>query len=210
VKVSQMMRMMIGLVLGALVLSGTAGAQAPTQKPTVPAAPAPQAPATAKPTVPTPPPAAVPFPADAKVGFVDMQYVISESKLGKAGMEKIQALSAKQNTERTQRTTEIQKLQQDLQAGASVLTPAVINEKNVDLERKTREAQFLAQSQQAELESLNKQLLSDFETKVLPLVEQIRAERNLWLIFTADTPIAAGHPGLNLSLEVIKRLDSAP
>jgi outer membrane protein len=210
VKVSQMMRMMIGLVLGALVLSGTAGAQAPTQKPTAPAAPAPQAPATAKPTVPTPPPAPVPFPADAKVGFVDMQYVISESKLGKAGMEKIQALSAKQNTERTQRTTEIQKLQQDLQAGASVLTPAVINEKNTDLERKTREAQFLAQSQQAELESLNKQLLSDFETKVLPLVEQIRAERNLWLIFTADTPIAAGHPGLNLSLEVIKRLDSAP
>lgn len=206
-----MMRMMIGLVLGALVLSGTVGAQTPTQKPTVPAAPAPQAP-TAKPTVttPTPPLAPVPFPADAKVGFVDMQYVISESKLGKAGMEKIQALSAKQNTERTQRSTEIQKLQQDLQAGASVLTAAVINEKNADLERKTREAQFLAQSQQAELESLNKQLLSDFETKVLPIVEQVRAERGLWLIFTADTPIAAGHPGLNLSLEVIKRLDAAP
>jgi outer membrane protein len=215
VKVSQMKRMMIGLVLGALVLSATAGAQAQapaTAKPTAPAAPAPQAPATPKPTVPTPapPPAPVPFPADAKVGFVDMQYVISESKLGKSGMEKIQALGAKQNTERTQRTTEIQKLQQDLQAGATVLTPAVINEKNADLERKTREAQFLAQSQQAELESLNKQLLSDFETKVLPIVEQIRAERGLWLIFTADTPIAAGHPGLNLSLEVIKRLDSAP
>ena len=174
-----MMRMMIGLVLGALVLSGTAGAQAPTQKPTAPAgdqrrsAGRPRNPPSQR---PTPPPAPVPFPADAKVGFVDMQYVISESKLGKAGMEKIQALSAKQNTERTQRTTEIQKLQQDLQAGATVLTPAVINEKNADLERKTREAQFLAQSQQAELESLNKQLLSDFETKVLPLVEQIRAE----------------------------------
>jgi outer membrane protein len=212
VKVSQMMRMMIGLVLGAFVLSGTAGAQAPTQKPTAPAAPAPQAPAPPKPTTPTPtpPPAPVPFPADAKVGFVDMQYVISESKLGKAGMEKIQALSTKQNTERTQRTTEIQKLQQELQAGSSVLTPAVINEKTADLEKKTREAQFLAQTQQADLESLNKQLLSEFETRVLPIVELIRAERGLWLIFTADTPIAAGHPGLNLSLEVIKRLDSAP
>ena len=205
-----MMRMMIGLVLGALMFSGTAGAQAPTQKPTVPAAPAPQAPATAKPTPPPAPPAPVPFPADAKVGFVDMQYVISESKLGKMGMEKIQALSAKQNSERTQRTTEIQKLQQELQAGSSVLTPAVINEKTVELEKKTREAQFVAQSQQADLESLNKQLLSDFETKVLPIVEQVRAERGLWLIFTADTPIAAGHPGLNLSLDVIKRLDAAP
>ena len=207
--------MMIGVVLGALILSGTAGAQAPaTQKPAAPAAPAPQAPATAKPApatpTPAPPPAPVPFPADAKVGFVDMQYVISESKLGKAGLEKIQALSAKQNSERTARATEIQKLQQELQAGANVLTPAVINEKSADLEKKTREAQFLAQSQQADLDALNKQLLGDFESKVLPVVEQIRAERGLWLIFTADTPIAAGHPGLNLSLEVIKRLDAAP
>jgi outer membrane protein len=211
VKVSQMMRMMIGLVLGALMISGTAGAQAPaTQKPTAPAPAAPQAPApaTAKPTTPTPPPAPVPFPADAKVGFVDMQYVISESKLGKMGMEKIQALSTKQNAERTARSTEIQKLQQELQAGSSVLTQGVINEKTTELEKKTREAQFLAQSQQADLEALNKQLLSDFESRVLPIVEQIRADRGLWLIFTADTPIAAGHPGLNLSLEVIKRLDS--
>jgi Skp family chaperone for outer membrane proteins len=91
-----------------------------------------------------------------------------------------------------------------------VLTQAVINEKTADLEKKTREAQFLAQSQQADLENLNKQLLADFEAKVLPIVEQVRAERNLWLIFTADTPIAAGHPGLNLSLEVIKKLDAAP
>ena len=212
-----MTRIMIGLILGVLLLSGQAAAQAqtqkpapaaPTQKPTPPTAapaPAPQAPATAKPATP---PAAVPFPADAKVGFVDMQYVISESKLGKAGMEKIQALSTKQNAERTQRSTEIQKLQQELQAGSSVLTQAVINEKSADLEKKTREAQFLAQSQQADLENLNKQLLADFEAKVLPIVEQVRSERGLWLIFTADTPIAAGHPGLNLSLEVIKKLDA--
>jgi Skp family chaperone for outer membrane proteins len=207
---------MIGVALGVLVAAGTAGAQATqkptpsTQKPTPPAAPAPAPPAPAKPQAPPPPPAPVPFPADAKVGFVDMQYVISESKLGKAGMEKIQALSAKQTSERNARTAEIQKLQQELQAGSTVLTQAVINEKTAELEKKTREAQFVAQSQQADLENLNKQLLSDFEAKVLPVVEQIRADRNLWLIFTADTPIAAGHPGLNLSLEVIKRLDAAP
>jgi outer membrane protein len=212
------MRMMIGTLLGALILSGGAGAQASAQN--KPAAPPPQskpAPPAAPPATPTAapaatakPPAPVPFPADAKVGFVDMQFIISESKLGKAGMEKIQALSTKQNAERTARTNEIQKLQQELQAGSSVLTQQVINEKTADLERRTREAQFQAQQHQVDLENLNKQLLGDFEQKVLPIVEQIRAERGLWLIFTSDTPIAAGHPGLNLSDEVIKRLDAAP
>ena len=203
------MRMMIRTTVAALLVlsmgSAPAWAQAKpaapeTQKPAAPAAPASE---TAK------PPAPVPFPADAKVGFVDMQYVISQSKLGKAGMDKIQALSTKQNTERTARSTEIQKLQQELQTGASVLTQQVLNEKQADLERRTREAQFLAQQHQVDLENLNKQLLDDFQEKVLPIIEQIRAERNLWLIFTADTPIAAGHPGLNLSDEVIKRLDAA-
>lgn len=193
-----MMRMIMAVIFGALVVTGTAGAQAPA--PPAPAAP-PQAAA---------PPAPVPFPADAKVGFVDMQFVISESKLGKAGMEKIQALSARQNSERTSRTAEIQKLQQELQAGASVLTPQVINEKTADLDKRTREAQFLAQQHQVDLENLNKQLLSEFEVRVIPIVEAVRAERGLWLIFTADAGIAAGHPGLNLSAEIIKRLDAMP
>jgi outer membrane protein len=202
------MRMMVGTLLSVLVLSGTAGAQAPA--PSAPSKPAPAAPAVQTPAPALPPPAPVPFPADAKVGYVDMQYIISESKLGKAGLEKIQALSTKQNVERTARQNEIQKLQQELQAGASVLTQQVINEKTADLEKRTREAQFLVQQQQADLENLNKQLLEDFQQKVLPVIEQIRGERALWLIFTAETPIAAGHPGLNLSLEVIKRLDAAP
>jgi outer membrane protein len=205
-----MTRMMIGTIVSALLLGGTVAAQAPTQKPAAPApaAPAPAAPAPAAPAQAAPAP--VPFPPDAKVGFVDMQFVIAESKLGKAGMEKIQALSAKQNTERTSRTTEIQKLQQELQAGASVLTPQVINEKTAELDKRTREAQFLAQQHQVDLENLNKQLLSEFEQKVIPIVEDIRAERALWLIFTPEAGIAAGHPGLNLSAEVVKRLDAAP
>ena len=103
------MRMMIGLVLGALVVSGTAAAQArrnPLLRPRTPRLrPRQLRRRRRRDNPPQRPPRRlqlpVPFPADAKVGFVDMQYVISESKLGKAGMEKIQALSAKQNAERT-------------------------------------------------------------------------------------------------------------
>jgi outer membrane protein len=206
VKVPQM-RMMTGTIASALLLGATLGAQAPpTQKPPAPATPPAAAPAAPQAAAA---PAPVPFPADAKIGFVDMQYVIAESKLGKAGMEKIQALSAKQNTERTSTNAEIQKLQQELQAGASVLTPQVINDKSTELDKRTRQAQFLAQQHQADLENLNKQLLAEFEQKVVPIVEQVRNERGLWLIFTAEAGIVAGHPGLNLSAEVIKRLDAA-
>ena len=94
-----MKRMMFAQILGVLLMTGTmAAAQARPQTPS-PAAPAAQTPA--KPAAPAAPPAPLVFPADAKVAFVNMQFVLSESKLGKAGFEKVSALSAKQQAEKT-------------------------------------------------------------------------------------------------------------
>jgi len=210
-----MKRMIVGTILGALFVTGTAYAQAaPAQNPparpaTPPAAPPATAPA-APPAAAPKPAAPVPFPADAKIGFVNMQFVLQESRLGKTGLEQIQALTNKQNTERVAKNSEIQKLQQELQAGASVLTPTVLGQKNADLDRLTRQAQFDEQQRQVDLGALNDRLLEDFQTKVLPIMEQVRAERNLWLILTQSegAGIAAVHPGINLSEEIVKRLDA--
>lgn len=228
-----MKRMTLGTILGALfAVTTVAAASEPAQnaymrrpvlaKTTValqagaPAAPRPQAPpasapATPQASAPKPPAQPVPFPADAKIGFVNMQYVVSESKLGKSGQEKIQALAAKQNVDRVAKNTEIQRLQQEIQAGASVLSAAVLTQKNQDVDRLTREAQFQEQQRQVDLNALNQQLLDEFETKVLPIVETVRQEKNLWIILSAGdgSGIAAVHPGLDLSLEIVKRLDAA-
>ena len=213
-----MKRMIVGTILSALFALGTvpavAGAQnAPTKPVTPPAKPPATAPAAppAAPQAAAPKPAApVPFPADAKIGFVNMQYVVSESRFGKAGKDKIDALVNKQNAENVAQNAELQKLDQEIQAGAAVLTAAVLNQKRAELDRLQREAQFRAQQQQVDLAALNDQLLEEFQNKVLPVVEALRAEKNLWLILTQGdgSGIAAVHPGINLSDELVKRLDA--
>jgi Skp family chaperone for outer membrane proteins len=197
-----MTRRLIATIVSALLLfvgGRTAAAQ------NAPAAPAPAQPAAQAPQAPAA------FPADAKIAFVSMQFVVSQSKLGKTGQDKMKALTDKQNTERTAKQQELQKLQQEIQTGASVLAPAVLQQKTADLDRLTREAQFQEQQRQVDLENLNNQLLGEFSEQVLPIVEQIRAERNLWMVLTAGdgSNIAAVHPGLDLSAEVVKRLDAA-
>lgn len=207
-----MKRMIIGTILSVLFVGGTVAAQgAATQNPPArPAAPPASAPAAPQTPAPKPPPAPVPFPADAKIGFVNMQAVVGQSKIGKAGQEKIQALINKQNTDRAAKNAEIQKLQQEIQSGASVLSQTVLAQKNADVDRLTREAQFQEQQRQADLQTLNDQLLDEFQEKVLPLVELIRSEKGLWLILTAGdgSGIAAVHPGIDLSAELVKRLDA--
>jgi Skp family chaperone for outer membrane proteins len=195
-----MTRRFIATIVSALLAGGTAAAQSAPAAPPAPAAPAAR-PAQAPPA----------FPADAKIAFVSMQFVVAQSKLGKMGQDKMKALTDKQAAERTAKQQELQKLQQEIQTGATVLAPQVLQQKNADLDRLTREAQFQEQQRQVDLENLNNQLLGEFSDKVLPLVEQVRAERNLWMVLTAGdgSNIAAVHPGLDLSAEIVKRLDAA-
>jgi outer membrane protein len=203
-------------VLCALIAVGTAAAQTPQTRPAAPAA---QAPRPTPPAVQTPAPApaapvapAVPvaFPADARIGFVNMQSIVSQSKLGKMGQDRMKELNDRKSGELAGQNKQMQTLQQEIQAGQSVLSATVLAQKNAELDRLTREIQFKQEQAQADVQALNDQLLDEFSTKVLPIVEQIRAEKNLWVVFALGdgTGVAAVHAGLDLSAEVIKRLDA--
>ncbi|MEO7190659.1 MAG: OmpH family outer membrane protein [Vicinamibacterales bacterium] len=215
--------MMIVSVLTVLIGASSAAAQTPpatrppaTQTPPRPApqapAPAPTAPTTRTPatTTPTPPAAPVPFPADAKIGFVNMQLIVAQSQLGKSGQDRMKELNDKKSTELTGLNKQIQTLQQEVQTGANVLSAAVLGQKNTELDKLTREVQFRQEQAQVDIQNLNDQLLDEFSQKVLPIVEQIRAEKNLWVVFALGdgTGVAAVHAGLDLSSEVVKRLDA--
>jgi outer membrane protein len=204
-----MTRMTIALVLTTGLLTGTAAAQTlpATQTPPRPMAP-PATPQTATP--PAPKPVAVPFPADAKVAFVNMQAIVNETKLGKAGQDQMKRMADQKTAEQTTLNKQIQTLQNELQTQSSILAPAVVTSKTADLDRMTRQAQFMQQQAQSDLETLQNRLFDDFTAKVLPVIEKLREEKGLWVIFAAGegTGIAAMHPGVDLSEEVVKRVDA--
>ena len=54
------------------------------------------------------------------------------------------------------------------------------------------------------------QLLQGFQEQVLPIVEEMRNEKGLWIVFALgeNSNIAAAHAGLDLSAELVKRLDA--
>jgi outer membrane protein len=207
-----MTRDMTATVLCALLMVGTAAAQTPQTPPAGgaqarPAAP-PAAAAPAPAVAPRPP---VAFPAEAKIGFVNMQSIVSQSRLGKMGQEQMKALNDKKSAEILPKSKQVQTLQQEVASGSSVLAPAVLAQKNAEIDRLTREIQFMQEQAQSEIQVLNDQLLDEFSAKVLPVVELLRAERGLWVVFALGdgTGVAAVHEGLDLSAEVVKRLDAA-
>lgn len=190
--------------------SGQRGTQPPA--PTTPAPPLPTGQTPAKPAAPAVP---VPFPEGAKIGFVNMQTIVGESKLGKSGQDEMKALHDKNAASLASKNKAVQDLQQKLDSQRGVLAEAALQQMARDLDRQQRELQTQQQQYQADEQNKNDDLLNNFQEKVLPIIESLRVEKGLWVIFGVQAAegggilVASANEGLNLSLEVVKRLDAA-
>lgn len=173
-----------------------------------PAAPRPAAPASAP--VPLPPPPSAPFPTGAKVGIVNLQQIAQLSADGKVATARIQALIQKKQAEGAQKSKALQDNQAKLQQTGAVMSEAARAQLEKDIERQTVEGQRFEQDAQAEVQELQNQLQNDFQKKLFPVLEALRAEKQLHVLLSAqDAGVIAAEPGIDLTAEAIKRLDGA-
>lgn len=170
-----------------------------------------QPPAAPVPQVAAPPQA--PFPADAKIAFVNLQFVFSESALGKQGNDRLKVFNEKLFAGLAARNKEIQGLTEKIKTQQTVIEASVLKVWTNDLQRLQREAQFAQQEAQVQSQQLQQEVFADFEKRIVPVLDALRAEKRLHAIFAVQ-PEGGGltllsyEPGLDLSPEVVKRLNA--
>ena len=120
-----------------LLVAAAAGAQTP----------APQTPAPAASTQPAPPRAAAPrpFPADAKVAYVDLNAIATQSKDGQAAGQKIKDLQAKKQADLEARQKQLQTAQTKLEQGGAVLSESARAQQAKEVERLQTDLQRASQ-----------------------------------------------------------------
>jgi outer membrane protein len=188
--------------------AGTAFAQTTPPPQTAPAAQKPAAPA--KPEAQTPAPPA-PFPEGAKVAYIFMQGVFNGSADGKAAAAKVQEFEKKKTAEIQAKVKEAEAIQAKVNQGSTVLNDAARSQAQRDLQRLQREIQAMQEDAQVEGEQLRQQLLQDFSRKVNPIIATVAKERGLHMVFSVSDQanVAWADPGLDLTQEIIKRVDAA-
>src|SRR5580765_3215990 len=191
------------------VLAQTPAKPAPTT-PAKPAAatPAPQPPAQPAPApIPAQPPA--PFPAGAKIAFFNPQAVFQASADGRAAVTRVNALIQKKQTENADKAKLLQGNQQKLQTSGSVMNETARVQLEKEIEKQTKDAERFQQDAQAEINELQQEVQNDFVKKLSPIVEALAVEKGLHLVFNAaESGIAWATPGLDLTQDVIKKLDA--
>jgi Skp family chaperone for outer membrane proteins len=190
----------IAIVVALCVLFAAGPALAQTPPPPVQTPPAQ--------TQPAPPPLPV-FPADAKIGFINLQAVVEQSALGKASSERLRKYDTDKQAELQAQAKELEDLRTKLNTQRDLLNQDALAAMAKDIDLRARKLQFDQESAQSERDQLQQELLQQFNQKVIPEVEKIREARGLWMIFSvADAGIVAAHAGLDLSAELVKALDA--
>ena len=189
--------------LGVWLVAGQAWAQTPPAggaAKTPPATP----PATAAPA----PQAPRPFPEGAKIAFISLQFVASNSEQGKTATARIQEFTKKKQAELGEKQKAVEALRSKLLQGGGVMSDQARAQMEKEVEKLGRELQFAQQDAQSEQQELTNELQNEFQTKLVPIIDEVAKERGLHAVLSAEELVWAD-TGLDLSAEVIKRLDAA-
>ena len=175
-----------------------AGAARPQTPPATP--PAAQAPK------PAPP---VPFPQDSKIAFVDMNVVAQGSALGREASKKLSDFQGKAVGQLSEKNKQLTAMTTRRDSGTGVLNDAARAQLDKDIDKLQRDIQFQQQNAQAEYQDLQNELMGEFQKRLVPIIEEVAKEKGLYAVFSAaESGVAFVHPGLDLSAEIIKRLDA--
>ena len=205
------------LALSMMAMSAAPVFAQPAPAPARPAQPTPAAPAQAPPAqppaAPAPTPAAqppAPFPAGAKIAYFNPQAVFQNSADGKAAVSRVNALIQKKQNENAEKAKLLQGNQQKLQTSGSVMNEAARTQLEKEIERQTKDAERFQQDAQAEINELQQEVQNEFVKKLSPILEQLANEKGLHILFNAvESGIAWAAPGLDLTADVVKKLDAA-
>ena len=156
---------------------------------------------------PTPP---LLFPSDAKIAFVDLSQVASNSVPGKELLARLKAFRDGKLFELGEKQKQLDALQAQLTGGAAVLNDTARAQIAKNIDKAKREIQFGSEEAQAQLDELQQEGFADLQKRIEPILKDLAAERHLDVIFSR-TEIAAPFvdPRIDLSAEVTKRLDAS-
>lgn len=185
-----------------------------------PATPPAQTPPPATPPAQNPPaaqaetakPAPAPFPEGARVAYIFMQGIFNGSADGKAAATRLQEWEKKKTAEIQTKAKEAESLQAKINQGGNVLNESARAQAQRDLQRLQREITAMQEDAQQEGNELRQQLLTEFSQKVNPIIAAVAKERGLHMVFSVsdEANVAWADPGLDLTAEIIKRVDAAP
>lgn len=143
------------------------------------------------------------------IGYVDMQRVIEESKLGKQAFAALQEKYAEPQAALEKEEKSILQLQQSLSRDGALMSQAELDKRKAEFQERVSQIQRKAAMAQQELSQDQAKLGGNIIKPAQEIITELGKERNLTAIFErTQSGLLYVEADKNLTDEVIKRLDA--
>jgi len=168
--------------------------------------PAPAAPAAA------PPAAAAPIPAGIKIGVIQAELALLQTRDGQAAKAEMDKKFGPRAEALQKQKTDIDDLQNKLERGGTTMAQAAKDELQRQITTKTRNLQREAQDFQDEQQAEEGKVLAELEEKMKAVIYKYAADNGLALILnvaTENTPVLYVSQALDITQAIIEAYDKA-
>jgi Skp family chaperone for outer membrane proteins len=141
------------------------------------------------------------------IGYISSQRIMASTTEGRAALARLQAAQR-------DKATDIRTKQQTLEATRQQIARTADAAKKAELQRQEQqqrsELERAAASLQSDLQASQREVQADMKTVLDPILADIVKGRNLQLVLNGDLSVVWAAPSLDLTGEVIQRLNAKP
>jgi len=151
----------------------------------------------------------VPAQEASKLGVVNSQDILDKSVEGQRVLAQLQAADKKYTESITRLDDQIKQLQNRLSTQRLTLTPEASAAIQLDIQKKQTDRQRMAEDAARAMQELQARTLDQLQREILPIIEQLRKDKGLDIIFDLDkSGVAFMSPALDLTAEILRRYDA--
>jgi outer membrane protein len=144
-----------------------------------------------------------------KLGFVDMQAVIAQSKEGLAARNKVAAEAAEKQKEISAKEAEIKQMDADLQKQSPILSDAAKKEKEEEIRRRLRDLKRLTEDFNRDLAKREAELVNDLLRDVTAVIRDYGKEKGYSLILEkGQGGVIYGSDPADLTKDILERYNA--
>lgn len=146
--------------------------------------------------------------AQSKIAIIDVQAITFQSQAGKKSIDELKSLEAASLKKIEAKRAEVKKLADSINNQKASLSPSALQDKNLELNRKSVELERLEKDLQAEFQTAQAKKWDGILKEVEPVINDYAKEKGFDLVFIVQPGILAyANPAVDITKEIISRFD---
>ena len=146
--------------------------------------------------------------AQGKVAVIDINAITLQSKAGEKARAEFMALQESANKKLQEKDAEVRKLAESINKQKASLSPAALQDKNLELNRKSVELERLQKDLTTELQTKEAIKLDELFKDLEPVIADYAKEKNYDVVFIKQIGVMAyANPAVDITKDIITRFD---